>query len=298
MWFRNLQLFRLPENWSPDPAEWEARLARRPLQPCGGLERSSQGWLPPQGEGAYVYGLGGQLLVALGTEQRLLPSTVVRQAAQERVEAIEAESGQRLGRKRVREIREAVEDELLPRAFVRRTMTHAWIDPVHGWLAVDAASAARAETLVKLLGECLPDLPVRLLRTELSPGSAMTAWLAEGEGPAGFSIDRDCELRLAGEERATVRYVRHALDGEEVRGHIAAGKQATRLALTWAERISFVLNDRLELKRLAFLDLLKEEAGQAEDAEAAFGIEFALMSGELARLLADLVAALGGEQTA
>jgi recombination associated protein RdgC len=137
---------------------------------------------------------------------------------------------------------------------------------------------------------------MRLLHTKLSPGAAMTGWVAEGEAPTGFTIDRDCELRLPGEDRATVRYVRHALDGEEIGEHIAAGKQCTRLALTWADRISFVLTEKLEIKRLQFLDILKEQSEQAEDAEALFQIEFALMTGELGKMVADLVEALGGEE--
>jgi recombination associated protein RdgC len=134
----------------------------------------------------------------------------------------------------------------------------------------------------------------------MSPGAAMTTWLSEGDAPAGFTLDRDLELRAPGDERATVRYVRHALEGEEIREHIAEGKSATRLGMTWNDRISFVLTEDLQIKRLAFLDILKEEAeGQAEGREGRdeerFDIDFALMSGELAKLLAALVEALGGE---
>lgn len=296
MWFRNLQLFRLGA--SVDPERLAETLAARPLTPCGGLERQRLGWRPIRGEDDYVYGQGGQLLIALGIEDKLLPGAVVKQTVEEKVAEIAAAEGYRPGAKRRREIREQVEDELLPRAFVKRTTVHAWLDPEHGWLAVDAASAAKAEALVKLLGESAPDLAVSLPHTQLSPGAAMTGWLAENEAPAGFSIDRDCELRLPGEDRATVRYVRHALDGEEIGQHIAAGKQATRLGLTWADRVSFILTEKLEIKRLQFLDVLKEQSEQAEDAEAMFQIEFALMTGELARLLDDLVVALGGEEAA
>jgi recombination associated protein RdgC len=124
----------------------------------------------------------------------------------------------------------------------------------------------------------------------------MADWLAAGEAPAGFTIDRDCELKAAGEEKAVVRYVRHTLEGDEVKAHLAAGKQPTRLALTWDERISFVITEKLEIKRLAFLDLLKEEAEKgAEHADEQFDADFALMTGELSRLLPQLVAALGGE---
>jgi recombination associated protein RdgC len=296
MWFRNLQLFRLAPGPALDPERLAEKLAARPLQPCGGLERQRLGWRPLRGEDDYVYGQNGQFLIALGIEDKLLPAAVVRQMAEEKVAEIAAVEGYQPGAKRRREIREQIEDELLPRAFVKRVTVHAWLDPVNGWLAVDAASAGKAEALVKLLGESAPDLALRLPHTQLSPGAAMTAWLAENEAPAGFSIDRDCELRLPGEDRATVRYVRHALDGEEIGQHIAAGKQATRLGLTWADRVSFVLTEKLEVKRLQFLDILKEQSEQAEDAEAMFQIEFALMTGELARLIDDLVVALGGEE--
>ena len=65
---------------------------------------------------------------------------------------------------------------------------------------------------------------------------------------------------------------------------------------TWDDRISFLLTEKLEIKRLAFLDLLKEEAEKgAEHADEQFDADFALMTGELSRFLPQLVAALGGE---
>lgn len=296
MWFRNLQLFRIPAPVKLDLDNLAEVLAGQPLVPCGGLERARVGWVPVRGDGAFVYRQGEQLLLALGSEEKLLPSIIVKQAAAEKVAHLEEQEGYRLGGKRRREVRAQVEDELLPRAFARRSTLFAWIDPVGGWLGVDAASAAKAETFVKALGDRIPDLHVRLLHTQTSPAAAMTGWLADGDGPTGFSIDRDCELRLPGEDRATVRYVRHALDGAEIGDHIAAGKQATRLGLTWADRVSFVLTEKLELKRLAFLDVLKEQGEQAEDEDALFATEFTLMTGELRRLLDDLLEALGGEE--
>jgi hypothetical protein len=82
-----------------------------------------------------------------------------------------------------------------------------------------------------------------------------------------------------------VRYVRHNLDSDEVRNHIAGGKSATRLALTWNDRVSFVLTEQLQVKKLAFLDLIKEDAErQAENADDLFAANFTLMCGELSQL--------------
>ena len=43
-----------------------------------------------------------------------------------------------------------------------------------------------------------------------------------GEGPGGFSIDRECELRSPLEEKALVRYQRHNLDSDPGPGGGAA----------------------------------------------------------------------------
>jgi recombination associated protein RdgC len=299
MWFRNLQIYRLPPSFAADPAAFAAQLARGPFRRCASHEAASRGWLPARGDGDLVHALGGQWLIALGVEQRLLPASVINDEVRERAAAAEAQQGYAPGRKQLRELRERVTEELMPRAFTKRRTTFVWIDPQGGWFCVDAASQGKAEEVIEHLRVCLDDFPLTLLHTKLSPMAAMADWLAAGEAPPGFTIDRDCELKAAGEEKAVVRYVRHTLEGDEVKAHLAAGKQPTRLALTWDDRISFVLTEKLEVKRLAFLDLLKEAAEQGvEHADEQFDADFALMSGELGRLLPQLVAALGGEADA
>jgi recombination associated protein RdgC len=297
MWFRNLQIYRLGDDWNWDAARLSEKLAHAAFQPCGGFDMQSRGWVPPRGEeGELLVAVNRQWLIALGLEQKLLPGSVIRQYTQSRLAELEAKQGFKPGRAQARDTREQVTAELLPRALVLRRLVYAWIDPVNRWLVIDAASPAKAEQVLEHLKLTLDDLPLKLLRTRTAPGTAMTGWLAGNEAPAGFTIDRDCELRAAGEDKAVVRYVRHPLDGNEIGQHIAAGKAATRLALTWRDRISFVLTEQLQVKRLAFLDVLKEDAErQADGGEDIFETNFALMSGELPQLLADLTSALDGE---
>lgn len=292
MWFKNLQIFRFGVDAAFDVVE--ARLADNALQPCNGAEIASIGWIPPREGGAFIHAANRQWLIALGVEKRLLPASVVRQRAQERQEAIESEQGRRVGRREFRELQDEAFKTLLPQAFIRRYRTLAWIDPVNGWLVIDAASPTQADELIDQLHKTGCPLQIQPVKVVQSPVSAMTGWLADGEAPAGFTIDQDTELQSA--ERATMRYAKHALDGDDIPEHIAAGKVATRLGMTWADKISFVLTDTLRLKRLAFLDILKEAAeGQAENEDERFDSEFALMTGELAKMLTDLVEALGGE---
>ena len=60
--------------------------------------------------------------------------------------------------------------------------------------------------------------------------------------------------------------------------------------------MALILTEQLQIKRVAFLDLVKEEAErQAENGDELFAANFALMAGELGLLLNDIVLALGGE---
>ena len=294
MWFRNLQLYRLPKNWASTLSELEEQLSSLTLQPCSATELQSIGWVAPSDGGALVHAVNRQWLLALGVEKKLLPASVVKQFANERAKAIEETAGRRVGRKEMRELRESMTIELLPRAFIQRRSTFGWIDPINGWLVIDAAAPAKAEEFLEHLRKSVDALPARLLQVTQSPSAAMTGWVADGEAPRSFTLDQDLELRSA--EDATVRYAKHPLEGDEIRQHIADGKVVTRLAMTWGDRISFVLNEKLQIKRLAFLDILKEQSdAQAENEAERFDIDFTLMSGEVARLLDDLLEALGGE---
>lgn len=297
MWFKNLQLYRLTAPWNWTPEQLEEKLAAQAFAPCASGDMESRGWLSPRDNGMLVHTVNRQLLLQLGSEKKLLPSSVINQVTKARAAELEEQQGFKPGRKQMKELKEQVTEELLPRAFSIRRTTRVWVDPVNGWMAIDAASAAKADEVFKLLLKSLDTLPFASLRTERSPQSAMTDWLASDEAPGGFTIDQDTELRAAGESKATVRYVRHTLEAEDVRRHIAAGKQCTRLAMTWNDRVSFVLTDTLTVKRVAPLDVLKENADAATmNDDERFDSDFALMSGELAQLLADLVLALGGEE--
>jgi len=150
-----------------------------------------------------------------------------------------------------------------------------------------------------MLFKAIDPLPVVGLQVNLSPVAAMTEWLATDTAPAGFTVDQEIELQSSSESKATVRYVRHPLDPEDLRRHIAAGKRCTRLAMTWNDRVSFVLTDALAVKRVNPLDVIKEQADATlHDENERFDADFALMAGELAGLMAELTEALGGERKA
>lgn len=298
MYFKNAQIYRLSPNWTITADELEQQLARRPFTPPGAQDFERRGWVSPADDGALVRAVGYDWLICMQTETKILPPAVVQQEADKRAKEIEGQQGFRLGRKAMKELREQITNELLPRAFARSRKTYAWINVAAGWLVVDATSQSKAEDVLELLRISLDTFPVTLLRTARSPMSSMADWLA-GEAPDGFTLDQDFALQSVSEDKAKATFKGHDIEDTHVAEHLEAGRLPIKLAMTYEDRISFTLTDRGELKRLDFLDVIRDQvkADEHEDAQSIFDAEFALMTGELLRLLPAVVAAMGGELT-
>lgn len=299
MWFKNLKLYRLAPEIELNSNILAQSLEKTIFKPGGSQDSQVSGWLEPRDDSGLVYNTNQQLLLRLHTEKKLLPNTVINQAAKAHAMKIEEQQGFKPGRKQMKEIKEQMTMELLPKAFVIAHDTYVWLDPINHWLAIDAAAVAKCDEVMGVLAKTLSPFPVQPLHVNMSPAAAMTQWLATDEAPAGFTIDQDTELKATNESRATVRYVRQSIDNEEVQKHIKAGKQCTRLALTWNDKISFVLTDNLDIKKLAPLDVIKDgQEAQADNEAELFEADFTLMTGEIANMLDDLMAALGGIKSA
>ena len=289
-------MYRLGEGWHPSLQQIEQALDAERFVPCGASQEKAIGWVEPRGEahGPLVEAVGGQRILKLKIETRGVPSSVVTRKAKERSAQIETTEGRKPGKKEMKEIKEDVKLSLMPMAFSKESSVWVWIDPDAELLVIDAGSQGKADEVITMLVKSFAGLSLALINTQMSPQSAMASWLITQESPASFSVDRECELKAADESKSVVRYVRHALDTEEVKQHVEGGKLPTRLALTWEGRVSFSLTEALQLKKITFLDVVFE-ATAAERSEG-FDADVAIATGELTKLLPDLFVALGGEQ--
>ncbi len=289
-------VYRLAPDWQPTVAAIGDALATVPFAECGATQPRAMGWVSPRGEahGALVEAIDGQWLLQLMVESKLVPGAVIKRQVETLAAQIEKTTGRKPGKKETRELKDQALLDLLPMAFTKRASVKVWISPASRLLVIDAGSASRADETLTALTQVLPGLSAQLINTTQSPEAAMADWLVSGEPPTPFSIDRDCELKAADGEKPVVRYARHALDLPEIREHIAAGKRPTRLALTWNDRVSFVLTESLQLKKIAFLDGVFE--GRVADGDEGFDANAAIATGELAPMIGELIDALGGEQ--
>ena len=288
-------VYRLAADWTATLAQVELSLDSARFVECGPSQERSLGWVEPRGEahGPLVEAVGGQWVLKMMIETKAVPASVLNRKVMDQVAHIEASTGRKPGKKEKRDVKEELKLTLLPMAFSKQITVTVWIDPAARLLVLDAGSQTRADEVVTALVKSLDGFASTLLNTVTSPAVAMSEWLLSQEPPLGFSVDRECELKATDESKAVVRYARHPLDNDEVVAHVRGGKQASRLALTWDSRVSFMLTESLQLKKIAFLDVVMD--GKGDRKNDGFDTDVALATGELRRLIPDLVAALGGE---
>ena len=292
-------VYRMVGEWTVAQAQLEEALQADRFVPCGASQEKSVGWVEPRGQahGPLVEVVGGQWLLKQMVEVKAVPASVVKRKVEERVAQIEAATGRKPGKKEIRDLRDDTRLALLPMAFTKQSSVLVWIDPAAKLLVLGAGSQGKADEVMTALVKSIDGFAVQLVNTQTAPATAMAQWLSTQEAPAGFSVDRECELKAADESKAVVRYTRHALDTDEVSGHIAMGKLPTRLAMTWNDRMSFVLTDALQLKKVAFLDVVLEGATSApgDGKDDGFDADAAIATAELGHMLPELIEALGGE---
>lgn len=289
MWFKNLALYRLAADGAGTPDSWSAALTEGVLKPCGPFEAERFGFVSPYGpdETLLCFASSAALLLSLGIEQRLLPAAVVREALRRRLKEYADKLGRRPGQRVRAQLKDAVQAELLPQAFVRRSEVRAYLDFELGLLAVDSTSERNAERLISQLRLVQPGFSCVPVQAEGSITASLSEWLRAHQAPAGFTLGDECALRDPSDPAAVVRIRRHDLSVDEVRDHVRAGKVVFELGLEFDQRIGLVIDEKLRLRKLRFLDVIQDELGSAasESKQAELEAAFVLMALELRRLL-------------
>lgn len=296
MYFKNCSTLRLPVGYTL-PEEIETAFAEHLLRSPGPLELETRGFLSPFKRdqvseilAAMTHATVGCTLLTVGTDQRLLPTSVFRDAVNERIAEHEAKTGRKPGKRLRNEFREAVLGELLPRAFIKRARTAAYFDASSRLLVIDTTSNKTAEMVASAVRDALGTFPARPLATEASLSLLMSEWLVSGSLPAGFELGDEVQMKDPSGPSSTIRCTDLELGADEIREHARCGMQVTQLGLIFDGRIGFVLDTQMRLRKLSFFDVVAEQldAQDGADPDQILDAEFALMSWELRRLYARL----------
>lgn len=299
MWFKNLQLYRFTKPFELDAETLGQQLEAHSFVPCGSQDTTRSGWTPPLGRhgSEFVHAANGYLMVCLKRQDKLLPAAVVNEALEEKLLKIEESEARKLPAKQRRELKDEIVFSLLPQAFAKSSLQYAYISPRDNLLVINAVSAKRAEDLIEALRGALGSLSLIPLASKNQPIDVMTRWLSSARPAQGFALGEECELRDNADISCVIRCKNQDLTTAEIGGHIKTGMHVSKLALSWQERIEFLLDEKLVVKRLRFSDLVQEQASEieADDVATRFDVDFSIMTLELAGFFKALVDALGGE---
>ncbi|MBO8135537.1 recombination-associated protein RdgC [Dickeya fangzhongdai] len=297
--FKNLTIYRLSRDISLSEGAIETQLASFAFTPCGSQDLTKTGWVSPMGPhgDALTHVVNGQILICARKEEKILPPEVIKQVLQTQIDKLEGERHRKLKKTERDALKDEVLHSLLPRAFSRFSHVLLWVDTVNHLIMVDAASARKAEDTLALLRKTLGSLPVVPLTMETPIELTLTEWVRSGNPPAEFMLQDEAELKAVLEDGGVLRSKHQDLVTDEIATHIEAGKVVTKLALDWQERIKFLINDSMQIKRLKFADALIEQNDgiDREDESTRFDADFVLFTGELSKLIAELIVVLGGE---
>ena len=173
-------IYRLVSGWPAAVAPLEEALGKAQFVECGASQEKSVGWLEPRGHahGPMVEVVGGQWLLKLMVEVKVVPGAVIKRKVQDQLDHIEATTGRKPGKKEKREISEDARLALLPMAFSKQSSVLVWVDPAAGFLLTDAGSQAKADEVMTWLIKAVDGLVVQLVNTQTSPAAAMSIWLS------------------------------------------------------------------------------------------------------------------------
>ena len=296
-WFKNTLIYRLTKTLDWSVEQLQSNLEQCAYHPCNQSDISKFGWSAPlRGSTLLYFTVGQQILLLAHKEEKILPGYVVKKELDERVAQLEEKENRKLKKTEKQALKDDVVSLLLPRAFSKNQQTAVWIDTQSNLIYVDAASAKRAEDVLALLRKSLGSLPVVPLSFSNEPALVMTDWIAQDNLPSYLTVLDEAELKATDE--SVIRCKNQPLDSEEILSHLHKGKLVTKLALDWEEHLSFVLNEDGSLKRLKFADSIREKNDDIlkEDFAQRFDADFVLMTGELAKLTANLIDDFGGEK--
>lgn len=322
--FRNLTLYRLTKELPilVDLAAMNAALARRPARDPGSQELATTGFAPAYKGRAKLLGYreeptledeiepkevqyvrsvnnGEFLLVTVKEITRELPGAGVRLALDRKIAALEAEGDRKVYAKERAQLRDEIIQASLPHALIREKAVDALIIPKLNLIAVDG-NRKKAELVLSLLREAFGSLPVRPVTTKLSPSVTFTEWVKKGAPTGRFRfLDAVLVVDPTGETTSKVAAVGIDLDSKEIHRHVSqVNRIVTKLALAHSSDVGFLVDDKLQITKVVFSDLMHEQARHdaGDDSfDACMDATLLLAGRTLVPMLEELIEALGGE---
>lgn len=291
MWFKQALIYRLSKPIAYDPEQLTDQIFPLAFTPCLPSFPVSYGWVSPitNDDSPLVHAMHGYLMICLQIEEKILPATVVNQTLQKKVKEIEKQFDRKVSQKEKYSLKDEIIQTLLPKAFSKLSHIYAYFDVINNWLILDTVSLPRAEIFLKLLKKSFADTNFHALETKkLAP--ILTQWITHSNYPQMFSIEKACVLTDPNQTNRIVRCQQQDLFANCIQSIIKDGCQIKEIALSWQERVSFVLLQDCSLRSIKFHDAIIAQSKELEPStmQQQFDADFIIMVETFNALFNDL----------
>ena len=230
--------------------------------------------------------VNGADLLRLRSQSRLLPPAVIAEELEARVQSYRERMNEAPNAREKRRIKAEARDELLPKAMLRSDRIWGYYDLKEKVIGIDVLHDAAAERFLRRLRAAIDGADIRPLQFA-RPVDELLAAVFFNDAPKQFALGRECRMQDLSDASSVVRWTDFDLNDASIRNHVAHGMRLTHLAIEYDSMMSCVLNENGVISKMRFIGMDDDSADDL-DPLSRLDAEFALVSGTLRRLLADL----------
>jgi len=288
MLMKNATIIRITGDIPVTAEAIEAALTPHKFVPARDMESERYGFVSPtdKDDDPLVRAQGNVFLLCLKIQTKILPSSVIKEELKERLAARGA-AGRKIRAKERQQMIDEIRFDLLPKAFSKYNRIIGYIDAQRREIIIGTASATQADEFLTCLRTAFGSLPVALLEAETAPQARMTEWAQSQKAPAKVKFGHEISLEDP-TEGGKGAFRKQDLTSEEILQCIDSGKRVQRISLCWNDYLSFSVDDRLVLRKIAPLDMFDETFEGDDDENAKLDANLFMTYSGLRRLLPEL----------
>ena len=262
MFFKNLTAFKVTQF---DIYNFEEKLNKLAFIPCSKIQKSARGFVNPFfKDEACLHTFNNLAVFCFMSEDKILPAQVINQEAAEYIE--ELQKTRFVGKKEKTEIKEDIEQRLLPQAFSKYKKIFGYFDLTNNYLVIDNVADKQITEIIELIQRC--EVKVEPIVKEET--NILTEWFTDNANPLDVEIGDKCKLTSdIGDGVANISCQGSSMLNDNIKSFIETGGHITEMAIVWAEQLAMTVNTKLQLKGIKFLDgivdLNKDEQSHEAD---------------------------------
>lgn len=275
----NMPAFKAFKSYAEDGV-FDALESCLATDPTGG-QWSRIGLVEPMPADSLIMDLDGSAyLMAVQINERILPAKVRDEAVQKKADRLVESMGRKLGKKEYAELRDEVEIELLPKAFIKRTKIMVALREQNDtpFMLVFTSSMKKAEAVFLMIKHALCDQPAAPVHVELrafpiqmsgNVTEVLTTLAIDGvsnsDDRQGLLLHTDKNIVIKSiEDKRTFRIKDRTVEAHDVQSLLnQEGYKAVELGLTHGseedEKMFCTVSDKLIFKGCTIPEKLREE---------------------------------------